>query len=107
MTDLIKEMISDNNLECEHRLFGWEDRTAPSRALRKAEDTLSIKIRGREFHGIRRSFSKRLIKSKLDISTVQNAMRHRSITTTMSHYVEFNKDEVIADMNKHLEEKVT
>ena len=84
------------------KLFSWSSKVTPIKNLENAESKLEIKIRGRAFHGFRRSFADRLFNSGFDMPEIQEAMRHRTINTTLEHYKSFNKTNIIKKLNEKL-----
>ena len=49
-------------------------------------------------HDLRRSLGTRLVEAGVPIPLVQRMMRHRSITTTMEHYVHFSPERLSAQL---------
>ena len=99
--EIIEKIISLNNSK-DGRLFSWKGATTPLKNLEKLEKKLGIKLKGRGLHGFRRSFANKLCDSGLDIPEIQEAMRHRSIQTTLEHYKTFNKKNIIKKLNEKL-----
>ena len=84
------------------KLFSWSDFRQPNRILLRAETKLGSKKSGRGLHGFRRSFTHKLIKAGVSVPIIQDAVRHKSIETTMKYYNEYRPDEIIDTLNKKL-----
>ena len=84
------------------RLFSWKRTITPIQNLEKLENKLGVKIKGRGLHGFRRSFITKLFTKDFSIDKVQEIARHQNISTTIGHYKEFNKSNLIEEMNKKL-----
>ena len=105
LTDETKEIIEkiiSLKLSKTDKLFSWSSKVTPIKNLENAESKLEIKIRGRGFHGFRRSFADRLFESGFDMPEIQEAMRHRTINTTLEYYKSFNKTNIIKKLNEKL-----
>jgi integrase len=105
-TDEVKQlilMIIDFNKDKKiDKLFSWPGIDTPIKLLERLEKKFNMKIKRRGFHGFRRAFSDRLFEKEIDIPSVQEIMRHRSISTTLKHYKSFNKVNIIKKMNEKL-----
>jgi len=66
------------------------------------ENKLGIKTAGRGLHGFRQSYADRLFNSGFEIAEIQEAMRHRTIDTTIKHYKSFNKSKLTNKLNEKL-----
>ena len=84
------------------RLFSWQGSITPFQNLEKLENKLGIKIKGRGLHGFRRSYADKLFESGFDTTEVQDAMRHRTINTTIGHYKSFKKTKLVDKLNEKL-----
>ena len=99
--EIIEKIISLKRSKND-KLFSWSSKATPIKILEKVESKLEIKIRGRGFHGFRRGFADRLFESGFDMPEIQEAMRHRTINTTLEHYKSFNKTNIIKKLNEKL-----
>ena len=100
--NILWEHIKYHAINIEDKVFSWKDTTLPYRILHRAERKLGIRIKGRGLHGFRRSFADKLFKNEFAVDRVQEIMRHRNIQTTIDHYKNFNKRNVIKEMNEKL-----
>lgn len=79
--------IATKNNYPDNKLFPWNDPAAIGRRFRRAEKALGIEhIPLRGFHAFRKGFSERLFRSEMPLDLIQQAMRHKNITTTIRHY---------------------
>ena len=84
------------------KLFSWKTTDSIKLKLSITEKELGIKIRGRGFHGFRRAFTDRLIKSGITIEKAQQILRHRNIQTTETSYLNMYKSELLEEINSRL-----
>ena len=89
-------------LRKDKKLFQWRKTALPNDLVKKAERKFGAKIEGRGLHGFRRAFANKLFEQHLEITEIQEIMRHRNITTTLDHYKEFRQKELIEKMSKKL-----
>jgi integrase len=101
ITDIVKQIIVLEKGK-DGKLFSWSSTVTPFQILERLENKLGVKISGRGLHGFRRSFADKLFNSGFDTPDIQEAMRHRTIDTTIKHYKTFNKTKLIEKMNEKL-----
>jgi integrase/recombinase XerD len=100
--EIIEKVIEFRSISGDDKLFSWNSYNGLVTTLHRVENKLNIRIKGRGFHGFRRSFATKLFEKRFDMPEVQEIMRHRTITTTLEHYKEFNKANLINKMNEKL-----
>jgi integrase len=86
----------------DEKLFSWKATNGPNRVIRRAEQSIGIKIGERGLHGFRRAFANRLFKQGMAIVDVQEIMRHKDIQTTLKYYKEFREKELLEKMAEKL-----
>jgi integrase/recombinase XerD len=99
--EIIQKIISLNKSK-NGKLFSWKNSFGATTTLNIAEKKLNIKIKKRGFHGFRRGFADRLIRSGVKLQDTQKILRHRDITTTEKYYTNMYKEELIEEMNEKL-----
>lgn len=98
----LKPVIEEQMSSIGQKLFSWSPNTRSklSREIIKIEEKLGIKIKGRGFHGFRKSFATKLFKKNVPIPYITELMRHKNISTTLKHYKEYS----VLDLKKYLDE---
>ena len=84
------------------KLFSWKETQSPNRIIKRVENSIGIKAESHGLHGFRRAFANRLFEQKLEITDIQEIMRHRDIQTTLRYYKEFKQRELIKKMSEKL-----
>jgi len=86
----------------ETKLFTWKETKLPNMIMKRAENNLKMKKKGRGLHGFRRSFTDRLIDSGIEITDVKDALRHKDIKTTEESYRKNKESKLLAKLIEKL-----
>ena len=99
---VVSKLIELAKMKGNENLFSFNRKDYLKKKLIDTDKALGNKIEGRGFHGFRRAFCDRLFDSGLEITMVQEVMRHKDIQTTLSHYKSWNKVKTREKMNEKL-----